>query len=234
MICGSTSRSTIVQLLPPSVCALAISSGGISVTRLAMSRTMTGATPTAISVTFAVSPSPKRDEQDRQQRQRRDHADDGDEGQQQGAHARDEADGDTQHERGQRRCADTGEQPEQAGIGVDPQDEIAGALVGHGGELQEGRPHLRRRRQQLVAGVDGEPLRRRRPDRRSPRRGTAGCRETSAMPREGMALTRRRRWRGGRGEGRATGWPLSDIALIEASWPPPCAGSELSRPRPAP
>ncbi|MEQ1951414.1 hypothetical protein [Mesorhizobium sp. CN2-181] len=46
---GMTRGGTIVQLLSPRVSALATSSRGSSITRLAISRTVTGATPKMIS-----------------------------------------------------------------------------------------------------------------------------------------------------------------------------------------
>ena len=148
----------MVQLLPPSVCALATNSGGSSMTRLAMSRTITGATPTAISVIFAVSPRPSA-------MNRIGSSANGGITQTTVTKGRRNA-----RTRGMKPIAmprqsaarvastDAGKQPEQAGVGVDPEDEVAGALVRHRGKLQEGRPHLRGRRQQFVVGVDGQPF----------------------------------------------------------------------------
>ena len=56
--CGSTTLSASCQLEAPSVSALTICSRGSSPTRAARSRVITGAMPTAISVTLAVSPRP--------------------------------------------------------------------------------------------------------------------------------------------------------------------------------
>ena len=160
MTCGSTSRRTMVQLLPPRVCALATSSGGNSMTRLAMSRTITGATPTAISVILAVSPRPSA-------MNRIGSSASG--GMTQTTVTKGSRNARTRgmkpmampkRKRGERGNAHAREQPEETGIGVDPQDEVAGALVRNRRKVQEGRPHLCRRGQQLVVGVDGQPLRR--------------------------------------------------------------------------
>ena len=114
MICGSTSRSTIVQLLPPSVCALATSSGGISIDAVgdvAHHHRRDADGDQRDLRRFAES---ERDEQDRQQRQRRDDADDGDEGRAAKPRTRGmKPMAMPSDERDERRRADAGEQPER-------------------------------------------------------------------------------------------------------------------------
>lgn len=57
--CGSTTRSTSVQLLAPSVWALMRISAGISQARCSRSRASIGVMPMTISITFDSSSSPK-------------------------------------------------------------------------------------------------------------------------------------------------------------------------------
>ncbi len=58
-ICGSTTYHRVSQVPAPRVCALISCSRGNSRTRPSSSRAIKGATPMAMSMTFASSPTPK-------------------------------------------------------------------------------------------------------------------------------------------------------------------------------
>ena len=77
------------------------------------------------------------------------------------AHERQDPDREPEGETDERRDAEPQHEPLQARRGVGPQHDLAGSPVGLERDASDGVGHLADRRQQLVVGIDGAPLRRR-------------------------------------------------------------------------